>query len=73
MAPVFHKYEVPSDAVKVVVSPKQKVFPFEEEIEAVNGFGSAIVTEALAVHPFASVTVNSCVPADRFVCEGEKL
>ena len=71
VAPVFHKYEVPSDAVNILVSPKQKLVPLDEVIEAINASGSVITTEAEVSQPLASVIVNWYGPAGKFVVEGE--
>ena len=39
-------------------------------IEAEITFGSVIITVAVAIHPFASVTTTVCVPAPSIVAVG---
>ena len=53
VAPVFHAYDVPPEAVTVPVAPAQMVaFVVEGE------FGTVTVIEAVEVQPFAFVTVT---------------
>ncbi len=64
--PVLHEYEVPLLAVSVALAPMQ-MLTVAGEITA-DGFGLTVtVLEAVAVHPFASVTVTVYV----VVVEGE--
>jgi hypothetical protein len=52
-----------AETVTVVEPPKQAIVPAEEE--AVSWAGWVIVTEVVAVHPLASVTIKGYVPAVR--------
>ena len=61
VAPLVHKYEVPPEAVKLVLLPEQIVFV---PVMAAVGFVFTVNTLLLvAVHPFALVTVTLYVPA----------
>ena len=61
VAPLLHKYEVPPEAVKLVLLPEQIVF-----VPVIAAVGLLFTVSALllvAVHPFALVTVTLYVPA----------
>ena len=64
VAPVFHKYEFPADAVSTTEPPLQKeLTPFVVMVAAGTGFTEIFIGVEVALHPAPFVTCTEYVPA----------